>query len=639
MTCYFVTGGSGFIGRRVVERLLARDDSARVLVLVRPGTLPRFDTAMEKITGGDRVITVVGDVTQDGLGLRGDDLGPIDHVIHLAALHDVTGDEKQQHEVNVNGTRRVAEFAVSRGAMLHHVSSLAVAGNHDGDFTENDFDLGQGFPTGCHRSKFDGERVVRETPGLSWRVYRPAAVVGDSVTGETPKADGPYYFFSHLTQLRQLPSFLPVPMPDFGRINLVPVDFAADALVALVESQPGRSSLVFHLADPQAWTSTDLFNAISPAFDGPRGFTAVPSSVLRPALVLSGRGPFRSGRDLVAEQAGIPPAALDAAAVPVVVRSEYTIATLDALGIRLPNLVDYAPRLWRYWFDHLDPARHRRDDPRGPLVGKNILITGASAGIGRATARMCVRRGANVFLVARDADRLVGTAAELDAEVPKPGLPLGRAYAYPADISDEAAVQTLVKSVLCEHDHVDVLINNAGRSIRRATANAIDRSHDYHRTMAVNYFGAVYLTLALLPHMTERQSGHIVNVSSIEVQSRAPRFGAYAASKAALEAFSDATSAETLSDHVTFSNVRIPLTRTRMIVPTNAYDAVRGIWSVDKAANRVLRAMIDRPKRVNTLIGDLIDFGHHAAPRLTNRLLHQDFLMHEESDAALGRVG
>ena len=639
MTCYFVTGGSGFIGRRVVERLLARDDSARVHVLVRPGTLPRFATAMEEVEGGDRVITVVGDVTQDGLGLRGDDLGPIDHVIHLAALHDVTADEVQQREVNVDGTRRVALFAVEHGAMMHHVSSLAVAGDHDGEFTENDFDLGQGFPTACHRTEFDGERVVRETPGLEWRIYRPAAVVGDSVTGKTPKADGPYYFFGHLTQLRQLPSFLPLPMPDFGRINLIPVDFAADALVALVESQPGRSGMVFHLADPQASTSTDLFNAISPAFDGPRGFTAVPSAVLRPALTLSGRSPFRSGRDLVAAQAGIPPAALDAAGVPVIVRSEYTIAELDSLGVRLPRLVDYAPRLWRYWFEHLDPARHRRDDPRGPLVGKNIVITGASSGIGRATARMCVRRGANVFLVARDADKLIGTAAELDAEVPKPGLPLGRAYAYPADISDEAAVQTLVKSVLSEHDHVDLLVNNAGRSIRRATANAIDRSHDYHRTMAVNYFGAVYLTLALLPHMTERQSGHIVNVSSIEVQSRAPRFGAYAASKAALEAFSDATGAETLSDHVTFSNVRIPLTRTRMIVPTNAYDAVRGIWSVDKAAHRVLRAMVDRPKRVNTLIGDLIDFGHHAAPRLTNRLLHQDFLMHAESDAALGRAG
>ncbi|EGD56526.1 short chain dehydrogenase [Gordonia neofelifaecis NRRL B-59395] len=634
-----MTGGSGFIGRRVLQRLLISNPQAQIYALVRSGSLHRFAAAMEKVDGADRVTTVVGDLTADDLGLHGPEIGRIDHVVHLAAVHDITADAALQQAVNVEGTRRIAEFALAHDAMLHHVSSIAVAGDHDGDFTESDFDLGQSFPTSCHRTKFDAERIVRDTEGLSWRVYRPAAVVGDSATGETDKADGPYYFFSHLAALGSLPSFLRLPLPDLGQLNLVPVDFVADAIVALLDTQDRRSGQVFHLGDPGQRSITDLFNAVARAFDGPRGFTALPAGVVRPMLAVSGLGPLRPGRDLVAEQAGIPPAVLDAASLPVVFRSETTAAELARLGLHPPDLDEYAPRLWQYWYDHLDPARHRRHDPRGPLVGKNILITGASSGIGRATARMCVRRGANVVLVARDADRLTETAAELDAEVPKPGLPVGRAYAYPADISDEAAVQTLVKSVICEHGHVDVLVNNAGRSIRRATANAVTRSHDYHRMMAVNYFGAVYLTLALLPHMTERQSGHIVNVSSIEVQSRAPRFGAYAASKAALEAFSDATGAETLSDHVTFSNVRIPLTRTRMIVPTNAYDSVRGIWSVDKAAHRVLHAIVERPKRVNTLLGDLIDFGHHAAPRLTNRLLHQDFLMNDESDASLGRTG
>lgn len=637
VTSYFVTGG-GFIGRAVVQRLLSADADARVYALVRAGSLHRFAETMAKLDGGDRVVSVVGDLTEDALGIR-DDLGPFDHVIHLAAVHDVTADEDLQRQVNVDGTRRVAEFAVAHGAMLHHLSSIAVAGDHDGDFTENDFDLGQTLPSGCHRTRFDAERLVRETEGLTWRIYRPSAVVGDSHTGATDRADGPYYFFGHLSSLRQLPSFLPMPMPDVGHLNLVPVDFVAEAIVTLLGVQPGRSGLAFHLADPRQRSITELFNALSPAFDGPRGFTALPAAVVRPILSVTGRGPLRPARDLVAAQAGIPPEILDLAALPVTFRSETTTAVLAEFGVSIPDLFEYGPRLWRYWYDHLDPARHRRDDPRGPLVGKHILITGASSGIGRATARMCIRRGATVFLVARSAEQLVETAAELEAEVPKPGLPLGRAYAYPADITDESAVATLVKSVISEHDHVDLLVNNAGRSIRRATANAVDRSHDYHRIMAVNYFGAVYLTLALLPHMIARQSGHIVNVSSIEVQSRAPRFGAYAASKAALEAFSDATGAETLSDHVTFSNVRIPLTRTRMIVPTNAYDTVRGIWSVDKAAHRVLRAMIDRPKRVNTVLGDLIDFGHHAAPSLTNRLLHQDFLLNEESDAALGRKG
>lgn len=636
-----MTGGSGFIGHQVVQKLLASDPEAQVYALVRTGSLQRFSEAMDRVDGNDRVTTVVGELTSDGLGIdaaTNTALDAIDHVIHLAALYDVTATEEAQRAVNVEGTRRVVEFARSRGAMLHHMSSVAVAGDYDGDFTENDFDLGQGFPSGCHRTKFDAERIVRDTAELNWRIYRPSAVVGDSRTGRTNKIDGPYYFFGHLSALSGLPSFLRLPVPDVGHLNMVPVDFVAEAIVALIGVQPGHSGLVFHLGDPQQRSVSDLFNAIVPGFGGPSSFTAFPSALVRPILSMSGLGPLRPCRDLVALQAGLPPGILDIAALPVTFRCDTTTATLAGLGISVPDLAAYGPKLAEYWYQHLDPARHRRTDTRGPLVGKHILITGASSGIGRATARMCVRRGATVFLVARNAEQLVETAAELDAEVPVPGLPIGRAHAYPADISDESAVATLVKSVLAEHDHIDVLVNNAGRSIRRSTANAVDRSHDYHRMMAVNYFGAVYLTLALLPHMTGRQSGHVVNVSSIEVQSRAPRFGAYAASKAALEAFSDATGAETLSDHVTFSNVRIPLTRTRMIVPTNAYDAVRGIWSVDKAAHRVLRAIVVRPKRVNTMLGDLISFGHHAAPRLTNRLLHQEFLINDESDAALGRI-
>ena len=164
---------------------------------------------------------------------------------------------------------------------------------------------------------------------------------------------------------------------------------------------------------------------------------------------------------------------------------------------------------------------------------------------------------------------------------------------------------------------MDILVNNAGRSIRRATLNSVDRSHDYHRVMAVNYFAAVNLILGLLPHMVERQTGHVVNVTSIAVQSHGPRFGAYAASKAALEAFSDVTGTETLSDHVTFTNVRLPLVQTRMIAPTEAYDNQPGTWNVDKAASRVLDGILRRPRRINSPLGTLAEIGHRITPRLT----------------------
>lgn len=636
MTHFFVTGGSGFTGRRVLSRLLARDDTT-VTVLVRSASLPRFALALEDVPGGDRVITVVGNLTDEGLGLHDEDaLEPIDHVIHLGAVQDLTADDDLLQAVNVEGTARVAEFAARHGAMLHHFSSIAVSGDHEGAFCEDDFDLGQDFPSPYHRAMFDAERVVRDTPDLSWRIYRPSAVVGDSMTGEIDKISGPYYFFPRLAQVGSLPSFLPIPLPNGGSLNLVPVDYVADALVALTGYRPGESGLVFHLCDPKRRTATDLFNMLAPTLGGPRGFEIVPGALARPMLAATGHNPLRPGRDLVAEQLGIPPVVLDAISVQVDVVSDTTVAALDGLGVRLPKLAGYAPTLWRYWAENLDPGRHRRTDARGPLVGKNIVITGGSAGIGKATARMCITRGANVILVSRDADRLAEVADELNAELPKPGMPLGVASAYPTDITNEASVRTLVKSIIAEHDHIDVLVNNAGRSIRRASVNAVDRAHDYQRMMAVNYFGAVYMTLSVLPHMIDRQAGHIVNVSSAEVQSRAPRFGAYAASKAALEAFADATSAETLSDHVTFSTVRLPLTRTRMIAPTRAYESRRGIWGVDKAAHRILKAIVERPKRVTSFWGDLAEFGHWAAPRLTNRMMHQQYLLVDESEAALG---
>ncbi|GAC69865.1 SDR family oxidoreductase [Gordonia soli] len=637
MTNYFLTGASGFIGRRVLDRLLEADPDATIRVLVREQSLARLAARLHAHGLDDRVIPVVGDLTSPGLGIPADaESADIDHVLHLAAIYDMDASAEAQQAANVDGTRRVVEFALANDALLHHVSSIAVAGDHRGDFTENDFDAGQGFPTPYHRTKYEAEKVVREADGLRWRVYRPGVVVGDSHTGEMDKVDGPYYFFGHLAALGRLPSAIPLPFPDLGWTNIVPVDYVADAMVALLDAEPDTDRRVFHLTDPRSNRITDMYNAIAPGFAGPRGRSVIPNRLVEPVLSAAGTGPFKVIRDLTAAQQGIPPTILDTLSLPTRFRADTTVPLLRSRGVELPDLRDYGPRLWTYWSENLDSSRHRRRDPRGPLVGRNILITGGSAGIGKATARMCVARGANVIIVARKADDLDAAVAELNATPSRDHIPPGRATAYQCDITDEESVLAMVKSVLADHGHVDVLVNNAGRSIRRATLNSVDRAHDYQRTMAVNYFGAVNLTLAILPHMVERQSGHIVNVTSIAVQSKGARFGAYAASKAALEAFGDATGAETLSDHVTFTNVRLPLTKTRMIAPTEAYDNAAGVWGVDKAASRVLHGIQHRPRRVNSALGNLAELGHHVAPRLTTRILHQEYLMIGESAASLG---
>jgi short-subunit dehydrogenase len=243
-----------------------------------------------------------------------------------------------------------------------------------------------------------------------------------------------------------------------------------------------------------------------------------------------------------------------------------------------------------------------------------VLITGASSGIGAATALAVARRKAVPLLVARRADELEEVAGLIRAEG-------GTAHTYPCDLTDGEAVGALLKQVLAEHDGIDVLVNNAGRSIRRSAHLSVDRLHDYERTMALNYFAPLRLVLGLLPHMRERRSGHIVNISSMGVQINTPRFSAYLASKSALDAFSRVAAGETVADGVTFTSVRMPLVRTPMIGPTKIYDAFPAA-TPERAAQWVVRALERRPEEVNLPFGVLADLARKAAPKHVRSLLH-----------------
>ena len=297
-------------------------------------------------------------------------------------------------------------------------------------------------------------------------------------------------------------------------------------------------------------------------------------------------------------------------------------------GIEVPAFASYAPKLWRYWAEHLNPDRARRDDPAGPLVGRHVVITGASSGIGRAAALAVAARGATVFALARNAEALDDLVAEIRAAG-------GQAHAFTCDVADSASVEATVKDILGRFDHVDYLVNNAGRSIRRSVANSTERLHDYERVMAVNYFGAVRMVLALLPHWQERRFGHVVNVSSAGVQAASPKYSAYVPSKAALDAFADVVSTETLSDHITFTTIHMPLVKTPMIAPSRKLNPMPPI-TADHAAAMIVRALIDKPARIDTPVGTLADIGMYFAPKLSRRVLHQIYLGYPDSAAARG---
>jgi thioester reductase-like protein/short-subunit dehydrogenase involved in D-alanine esterification of teichoic acids len=623
---YVVTGGTGFIGRRVVSRLLDARPDAEVWLLVRRQSLGRF----EQLAGqwGEHAKPLVGDLIEPDLGLTDEaiaELGDVEHVVHCAAIYDITAAEPEQRAANVDGTRAVIELACRLDATLHHVSSIAVAGDFHGEYTESDFDVGQRLPTPYHQTKFEAELLVRSTPGLRYRIYRPAVVVGDSRTGEMDKVDGPYYFFGVLAKLAVLPRLTPIMLPDTGRTNIVPVDYVADALVALLHTD-GRDGQTFHLTAPKTIGLRGIYRGIAAAAGLPPLRGSLPRSMAAPLLKVRGRP--KVWRNMVATQLGIPGEVLDVVDLAPTFTSESTQNALRGTGIAVPEFGSYAPALWRYWAEHLDPDRARRDDPDGPLVGRHVIITGASSGIGRAAAIAVAERGATVFALARNGNAL----DDLVAEIRSNG---GQAYAFTCDVTDSGSVEHTVKDILGRFDHVDYLVNNAGRSIRRSVVNSTDRLHDYERVMAVNYFGAVRMVLALLPHWRERRFGHVVNVSSAGVQARSPKYSSYLPTKAALDAFSEVVSSETLSDHITFTNIHMPLVATPMIVPSRRLNPVPPI-SPEHAAAMVVRGLIDKPTRIDTPLGTLAEAGNYLTPKLSRRILHQLFLGYPDSAAARG---
>lgn len=644
---YLVTGATGFLGRHVLRRLLERDgagsDRTEIHCLVR--SPERLARRTGDLPGRERVTAVRGDLTVDGLGVSDADLRTlrdVDHVLHLGAVYDMTASDEANRAANVEGTRRVIELAERIGAgRFHHVSSVAVSGDHPGRYTEADFDTGQGLHSPYHSTKFAAEALVRNA-GLPWRVYRPAIVVGDSRTGEMDKVDGPYYLLPSIeTAARALGAagrVLPLPVPDLGATTVVPVDYVADAMDVLMHAE-GLDGRAFHLVSPRPQPLVGIYNALAGAAGAPKLTQVVPDVVAAPFKAVGG---FLGGllgqvpevvqlRDAVLTELGIPPEVLPHMGFRTVFDDTDTRDALAGTGIRCPEFRDYAPVLYDYWREHLDPNRARRPGPGGPLAGRTVMITGASSGIGRETALRVAAEGGIPLLVARRVDEL----EKVRAEIEEAG---GRASVYSCDITDEDSVDALVGAVLGDHGWVDMLVNNAGRSIRRSVRLSYDRFHDYERTMAINYFGAVRLTLALLPHMGRRKFGHIVNISSIGVQTNPPRFSAYLGSKAALDAFTRVVASETYGDGITFTTIHMPLVRTAMIAPTNIYRAFP-TRSPEEAADMVLRALKNRPKHIGTPLGTLGSLAYTVSPRATDAVLHVAFRVFPDSAAARGDAG
>jgi NAD(P)-dependent dehydrogenase (short-subunit alcohol dehydrogenase family) len=634
---YFVTGATGFIGRHLVRRLAARGLPVRVLV--RPGSQAKL--AALRNWWGDAaqfVIPVEGDLEQPMLGLAPADLaalrGQVTHLFHLGAVYDLAAPAAQMESANVRGTRHVLEFAAAVSAgCLHLTSSIAAAGLYDGVFDEQMFEQASGLDHPYFRTKHDSEALVRASREVPWRIYRPAMVVGDSTSGYMDKIDGPYYLFKLIQKLRRnVPAWFPIPGIEGGYINLVPVDYVVAAMDHLAHL-PGLDGECFHLVDPKARPFGEVMNIFCRAAHAPTAgvrldlklLGLVPDSI---RAGLAAAGPVQRIVDQLMQDLGIPRSVVQLLAYPTRFDNRRTRALLDPAGIRVPPLEDYAWRLWDYWERHLDPDLRVDRSLSGAVRGRLVLVTGGSSGIGRATVRRLAEAGARLIVVARDPVKLEETRAELAA--------LGaEAFTYACDLADAEAAGALATRLLAEHGAVDILVNNAGHSIRRSLEISYERFHDFERLMRINYLAPVRLTLGLLPAMLAQGRGQVINVSSIGVLSNSPRFSAYVASKAALEAFSRSAGAETCQRGVQFTIVNFPLVRTPMIAPTKMYDYLPTL-SAEEATEMIVDAIIHRPVRVATRLGLFAQIVHLVAPRLSQLVMNSGYQMFPDSAAARG---
>jgi short-subunit dehydrogenase len=636
---YFVTGATGFIGRNLVERLLQREGT--IYALVRAGSRGRLE---ELRTGwgadGARIVPISGDLTQPGLAVSEEDLvamrGEIDHFFHLAAIYDIEADAETQQIANVEGTRHAIELATSvEAGCFHQVSSIAAAGLYRGTWTEDMFDEAERLDNNPYfRTKHESERLVREECPRPWRVYRQGLGVGDSRSGAIDKIDGPYYFFKALQRARKvLPSWLPTLGIEGGEINIVPVDYVAAAIDHLAH-KPKLDGRAFHLTDPRPKTAGEVINLFAKAADAPQMAIRLDTDVTEPATAA-----LRSALKLLPgskravkaalDQIGLPASVFTYVDYPTHFDSTATQKALAGSGIEVPPLESYSTRVWDYWERNLDPDLFKDRSLAGAVRGKVVLITGASSGIGKATAVKVADAGATVLLVARSIEKLEETKEEIVSAG-------GVAHIHRCDLADIEDIERMAEEVLAYHGHVDILVNNAGRSIRRSVALSYDRFHDYERTIQLNYLGALRLILSLLPAMQARKSGHIINISSIGVQTNPPRFSAYVASKSALDAFSRVIASEVKGDRIHLTTINMPLVRTPMIAPTRMYDMFPAI-TPEEAAEMIAKAMVNRPKKVATKLGNFGELLYAVAPKASDTILNRAYKLFPDSQAAKGK--
>ncbi|ELR63556.1 Putative oxidoreductase [Photobacterium marinum] len=632
----FITGATGFIGSNFIRRLAKRPgdiyvlsfseaDDQRLLELIEKYELPR-----------NKFHTFRGSITEANLNLSADDIksltGKITNFFHFAAIYDLEADEEAMMRANIDGTEHTLRLAERINAgCFHYISSIAVAGQYRGWFREDMLNEATGLENAYFATKHNAEKLVQETATIPWRAYRPGIVIGDSQTGAADRIDGPYYFFKIIQRLRRsLPEWTPLLGLEGGRLNLVPVDYVVDTIDHIAHKGE-LDNKCFHIVDPDPYRAGEVINMIAEAGHAPRMamrldmrlFRMIPNNFWQQ---LGHLPVLRNVIDALSQEMRIPKDAVKMFNYPTQFDCSNTLNALSDSNISCPRLPDYVNNIWDYWERNLDPSLHVERTLKGTVKGKVIALTGASSGIGYTTALKLAETGATLVLIARNLDRL----QEVRNEVERRG---GNAFIYQCDLSKDEEAQQTLEEIKQRHGKVDILINNAGRSIRRSVMHSVERLHDYERTMQLNYFGSLRMILGLLPNMVEDHSGHIINISSIAVLTNQPRFSAYAASKSALDSFTRTAATELCTQGINFTTINMPLVETPMIADhyRNAEGGIPLLTS-DEAADLIVKAIIEKPKRIANRLGLFAAFIHGAYPKLGELIMNAGFSISPETD-------
>jgi short-subunit dehydrogenase len=624
-TQYLVTGGTGLIGRELVPRLLARGGAVHLLLRepARARHRALLDGLQEEARKhGATLKLLTGDVTEEGLGVAPAELQGLAHVFHLAGAYSLEADDDRFQRVNVDGTRNVIEALRAAGfsGVLHHASSVAVAGDYAGTFTEEMLEAGQRHVHPYFASKYESERLVRAATDLRLRIYRPSAVVGHSVTGAMDRVDGPYYLFEPIRRVREvLPPWVPLPELRYAPLNMVPVDFVAEAIDSIAHAE-GLDGKTFHVVDPHAPSFRRSFNLIAQAAGAPQ-MRKSPIKGLRGskksgagAAMLGHLGSVKYLRHELLRDLGMPPA-LERAQDPKL-RFDATnfVEALGAAGVRIPAQSEYVEALWDHWHRHLSPPKRKAESARAALSGRRVLVTGASSGIGESFALRAAELGAELVLVARREDELERVARavrERGAE----------AHVVVADLSTLEGCDATVEATLRAIGGVDVLVNNAGHSIRRSLVDSLERWKDVERLVQLNFMAPVRLIRGFLPGMRERRDGMIVNVLSAGTHMATPNFGVYTSSKAALSQFSNTLAAEHAHENIHVLCAYLPFVRTPMMGATGLFDETSAM-TPGRAAEWMIEGIARRERMLAPKAFRSFYATNFFAPRQSTRILN-----------------